>query len=75
MVSTNIINSYAAGAALQYTYIHTRIIMKFLRTTVGLLTKVGKTMSAYAEAAGRARAAAELSRAGYHKEARDIMLK
>jgi len=36
---------------------------------------IGKSVVSYAEAMGRAKAAAELSRAGYHKEAKDLLLK
>jgi len=39
------------------------------------LSWVGQQFLSYAESMGRARAAAELARAGYHKAARDIMLK
>jgi hypothetical protein len=35
----------------------------------------GKSFIGYAEALGKARAAAELSRAGYHKEAKELLLR
>jgi len=57
----------------------TRTIMKTLKSIYTVVTKsmswTGKQFLSYAETMGRARAAAELARAGYHKEARDIMMK
>lgn len=45
------------------------------QTIIKILSHIGKRTLEYAEALGRARTAAELSRAGYHKEARNIMLR
>jgi hypothetical protein len=65
-------------AVLSGTHTLTRKIMKTVKTiftTSGKwATMLGSQFIAYAEAFGRARAAAELSRAGYHKEAKKLLL-
>jgi hypothetical protein len=53
------------------TWTYTCKICKILRTALSVAF-VG--LIAFGESAGRARAAAELSRQGYHKEARALML-
>jgi hypothetical protein len=53
--------------------------MKLLKQAYIKLAKwakvAGKTFISYADSLARARAAAELSRAGYHKEAKELLLK
>ncbi len=46
-----------------------------LRGTGKVLLSVLMGIVAFGESAGRARAAAELSRQGYHEEARNLMLR
>jgi len=45
-----------------------------IKTTGKVLVAVAMAVWAFGESAGRARAAAELSRQGYHEEARRLML-
>jgi len=47
---------------------------KFIKTFGKWAVAVGMAIWAFGESAGRARAAAELSRQGYHTEARRLML-
>ena len=47
---------------------------KFIRTLGKYLVAFAMGVWAFGESAGRARAAAELSRQGFHKEARALML-
>lgn len=47
---------------------------KFIKTLGKVLVAVAMALWAFGESAGRARAAAELSRQGYHEEARRLML-
>jgi hypothetical protein len=53
--------------------------MKTLKSIYTVVTRymslTGRSFLSYAESMGRAKAAAELSRAGYHKEAREILMK
>jgi hypothetical protein len=46
-----------------------------LKTIRSKISKWLESAVAYAEALGRAKAAAELSRAGYHKEAKELLLR
>ena len=47
---------------------------KFIKTLSKYLIAFAMGVWAFGESAGRARAAAELSRQGFHKEARALML-
>ena len=47
---------------------------KFIKTLGKYLVAFAMALWAFGESAGRARAAAELSRQGYHKEAKALML-
>ena len=47
---------------------------KFIRTLGKVLVAVAMGIWAFCESAGRARAAAELSRQGYHEQAKRLML-
>jgi len=47
---------------------------KFIKTLGKYAVAVGMAIWAFGESAGRARAAAELHRQGYHKEAKALML-
>ena len=47
---------------------------KFIKTFGKWAVAVGMAIWAFGESAGRARAAAELHRQGYHKEAKALML-
>jgi len=47
---------------------------KFIKVIGKYLVAIGMGIWAFGESAGRARAAAELSRQGYHAEARRLML-
>jgi hypothetical protein len=57
---------------------NTEYVSNPLKTTLKVLSKtivaIGMFLWAFGESAGRARAAAELSRQGYHKEAKALML-
>ncbi len=61
----------SVGIALQYSYEFTCEICTKMRS---LLVAVMVTVISISESAGRARAASELSRMGYHKEAKALML-
>jgi xanthine/uracil permease len=61
----------SVGIALQHSYEFTCDICTKLRS---LLVAVLVTIISISESAGRARAASELSRMGYHKEAKALML-
>lgn len=61
----------SVGIALQHSYEFTCDICIKLRS---LLVAVLVTIISISESAGRARAASELSRMGYHKEAKALML-
>ena len=61
----------SVGIALQHSYEFTCEICTKLRS---LLVAVLVTVISISESAGRARAASELSRMGYHKEAKALML-
>ena len=45
-----------------------------IKTLMKWSVTIGMALWAFGESAGRARAAAELSRQGYHQEARNLML-
>jgi len=47
---------------------------KFIKTLGKVLVAVAMAVWAFGESAGRARAAAQLSREGYHEEAKRLML-
>jgi hypothetical protein len=47
---------------------------RFIRKFGQIIVAIGMGIWAFGESAGRARAAAELSRQGYHQEARNLML-
>ena len=47
---------------------------KFIKTLGKWTVAIAMTIWAFGESAGRARAAAELSRQGFHKEAKALML-
>ena len=47
---------------------------RFIRKFGKIIVAIGMGIWAFGESAGRARAAAELSRQGYHAEARRLML-
>ena len=47
---------------------------RFIRKFGKIIVAIGMGIWAFGESAGRARAAAELSRQGYHQEARNLML-
>jgi hypothetical protein len=47
---------------------------RFIRKFGKIIVAIGMGVWAFGESAGRARAAAELSRQGYHQEARRLML-
>jgi len=47
---------------------------RFIRKFGKIIVAIGMGIWAFGESAGRARAAAELSRQGYHQEARRLML-
>lgn len=61
----------SVGIALQHSYEFTCEICTKMRS---LLVAVLVTIISISESAGRARAASELSRMGYHKEAKALML-
>lgn len=47
---------------------------RFIKKLAKIIVAIGMGLWAFGESAGRARAAAELSRQGYHEEARNLML-
>ena len=47
---------------------------RFIRKFGKIIVAIGMGIWAFGESAGRARAAAELSRQGYHQAARNLML-
>lgn len=61
----------SVGIALQHSYEFTCEICTKMRS---LLVAVMVTIISISESAGRARAASELSRMGYHQEAKALML-
>ena len=47
---------------------------RFIKKLAKIIVAIGMGLWAFGESAGRARAAAELSRQGFHQEARNLML-
>jgi hypothetical protein len=50
-------------------------LMKVYTAVKRWAVSFGKTFAAYSDSLARAKAAAELTRAGYHKEAKALLLK
>ena len=47
---------------------------RFIKKLAKIIVAIGMGLWAFGESSGRARAAAELSRQGFHQEARNLML-